>query len=302
MRIYLTFVRPFTLLPPALGMLSGSLVALGAVPPGQPLPPTESWLLAARIMAGGVLAALLNGASNGINQIYDLDIDRINKASRPLPSGQLSLKEAWLVTAACYLAALAMAFAIGRDCFLLVAVTALFTVAYSAPPLRTKRHWLLAALTIAIPRGIFLKVAGWAVVRPIDVWEPWFIGGIFGLFLLGATTTKDYADIKGDSACHCTTLPVRFGIVASIWLIAPFLTLPFLLFPLGVVWRQLTGNAWMLWLLGLSLALWGCYMVRLLLRDPHSLTATENHPAWWHMYFMMMYAQIALAAAYWVAR
>jgi 4-hydroxybenzoate polyprenyltransferase len=302
MHIYLTFVRPFTLLPPALGMLSGSFVALGASLDGRTLGAIELGLLAVKIAAGGILAALLNGASNGLNQIFDIEIDRINKPGRPLPSSQLSLREAWLITVACYLAALLMAFAIGRDCFYLVAITALLTIVYSAPPLRSKRHWLLAAFTIAIPRGIFLKVAGWAVVRPCDAWEPWFIGGIFGLFLLGATTTKDYADMKGDCTGQCSTLPLRFGIVTSIWLIAPFLTLPFLLFPLGVVWRILTGNPCMLCVLGMTLTLWGGYMVKLLLRAPHSLTATENHPAWCHMYFMMMYAQIALAAAYWVGR
>jgi len=32
------------------------------------------------------MAAVLNGASNGINQIYDLAIDRVNKPKRPIPS------------------------------------------------------------------------------------------------------------------------------------------------------------------------------------------------------------------------
>ena len=44
--------------------------------------------------------------------------------------------------------------------------------------------------------------------------------------------------------------------------------------------------------------LWGAYTVWLLLRDPDSLTTTENHPAWKHMYLMMMGAQVAFALAY----
>ena len=44
--------------------------------------------------------------------------------------------------------------------------------------------------------------------------------------------------------------------------------------------------------------LWGSYTVYLLLRDPDSLTETENHPSWTHMYLMMMAAQVGFALAY----
>ena len=38
-----------------------------------------------------------------------------------------------------------------------------------------------ANVTIAIPRGLLLKVAGWSTVKTILDPEPWFIGTIFGL-------------------------------------------------------------------------------------------------------------------------
>ena len=55
-------------------------------------------------------------------------------------------------------------------------------------------------MTIAIPRGVLLKVAGWSTVKTVMGVEPWFIGAIFGLFVLGASSTKDFADIEGDRA------------------------------------------------------------------------------------------------------
>ena len=36
------------------------------------------------VVLGALMAAVLNSASNAINQIYDLDIDRVNKPKRPL--------------------------------------------------------------------------------------------------------------------------------------------------------------------------------------------------------------------------
>jgi len=82
--------------------------------------------------------------------------------------------------------------------------------------------------------------------------------------------------------------------------------LPWLLMPLGA-WLPdpfapehsiLTGNGPFLTVLGLGLAAWGAWTVRLILRDPAALAETENHPSWTHMYLMMMAAQIGFAAAY----
>ena len=44
------------------------------------------------------MAAVLNAASNALNQIYDLEIDRVNKPRRPLTSGRMSIGDAWVFT------------------------------------------------------------------------------------------------------------------------------------------------------------------------------------------------------------
>ncbi len=291
LKIYIALIRPFTLLPPALGMISGSFVTWKTM--GVP-----NFLGIVYMLLGAISAAILNGASNSLNQIYDLEIDRINKPERPLPANQLTIKEAWGVTLFCYIVALLLAYFITWGCFAMVSIAAFCTIIYSMPPLRTKRHWLAAALTIAIPRGMLLKVAGWSVLGRLTILEPWYIGLIFGLFLLGATTTKDYADMKGDQKNGCSTLPIRFGILQSIYIISPCFVAPFLLLPIGVVSGILTGNPIILWALGIILILWGLYVVKLLFHDPHSLAATENHPSWTQMYRMMMFAQTGLMIAY----
>ena len=44
------------------------------------------------------MAALLNAGNNALNQIYDLEIDRVNKPKRPLTSGRLTIAQAWRFT------------------------------------------------------------------------------------------------------------------------------------------------------------------------------------------------------------
>jgi 4-hydroxybenzoate polyprenyltransferase len=145
---------------------------------------------------------------------------------------------------------------------------------------------------------VLLKVAGWSTVKTIVGVEPWFIGAVFGFFLLGAASTKDFADIEGDRAGGCTTLPILYGVKRAAWIIAPFFVLPFFLIPIGVVRGILTGNPVLLMILGPALILYGVYTVYLLVRRPEELAATENHPSWTHMYRMMMVAQIGFGLAY----
>ena len=41
-------------------------------------------------LIGALMAAVLNAASNALNQIYDFEIDAVNKPKRPLPSGRMT--------------------------------------------------------------------------------------------------------------------------------------------------------------------------------------------------------------------
>ena len=297
MSAYIELGRPFTLIAPALGFFSGAVTAIGADPPE----PWHSRLLLYPAI-GALMAAVLNSASNALNQIYDLEIDRINKPKRPLPSGRLSMRQAWTFTWINYGIALWLAWLVApggrRECFWIVVTAGIITFLYYAPPFRTKRLGIWANVTIAIPRGVLLKVAGWSSVKTIFGVEPWYIGAIFGLFLLGASTTKDFADIEGDRRGGCLTLPIQYGVRRAAWMISPSFVVPFLMIPLGAWSGILTGNFWLLQALGMFMTLYGLYVCYLMLRRPEELAVEENHVSWAHMYRMMFVAQIGFALAY----
>jgi 4-hydroxybenzoate polyprenyltransferase len=321
-RLYFAFTRPFTLLPPTFGVLSGALTAFGSA--HNPDPQRRlSLAVALMILLGSFCAALLNAASNVLNQYHDLEIDRRNKPGRPLASGAitrgaglrfaailypLAILPTWLIVIhpRDHLLAKATAPLPAHECFFVFLAGMLLTFVYSAPAWgRTKRFGLWANLTIALPRGCLLKVAGWSTVAGILRLEPWYIGLIFLLFLLGATTSKDFSDMEGDAAHGCRTLPIRLGVERAARVIAPFFVLPWLLIPLGAALpdpfgagRVLTGDPMLLSILGGLLAAWGAFTARLILRDPGSLALAENHPSWTHMYLMMMFAQVGFAVAY----
>jgi 4-hydroxybenzoate polyprenyltransferase len=276
------------------------MMALGGASPR----PEISWRVVAWLAVGAAAASLLNGASNTINQIFDLEIDRINRPARPLPSGRVSIAEAWGVAVVLVAVSLSASWFVGpreaRHAFFWLGLAAtVITFLYSAPPVRFKRHWGSANVAIALPRGLLLPVAGWAAVASPAIPDPWCIGVVLFFFLLGAASTKDFADIRGDSACGCRTLPVKFGVQKAAEIMAFFLILPFLLFPLWSWLGWVGGRAAVFDLLGVGLAAWGAHVARIILRRPEDL-AVENHPSWFHMYLMMMVALAGSALAYWI--
>jgi 4-hydroxybenzoate polyprenyltransferase len=326
-RLYVRFTRPFTLLPPLLGVISGAITAWGSASNPHVLAGQTrqwTWSIVTMILLGSACAALLNAASNVINQYYDFENDRINKPGRPLITGEISMRAAYRYAIALYVLAVVPTWLVvawpavtlaeklrgplsQHQCSGIFTLGLIFTLVYSAPGWgRTKANAFLANLTIAIPRGCLLKVAGWSMVASVFHVEPWFIGSIFFLFLAGAASTKDFSDMPGDDAAGCRTLPIRFGVTSAARMIAPFFVLPWLLMPLGAwlpdPWAPshaiLTGNRWVLTGLGCTLSVWGCYTVYLILRDPEDLAKVENHPSWTHMYLMMMAAQVGFAVAY----
>jgi len=323
MKRYLRLARPFTLLPPLLGIVSGAICAFGSA--HNPDPSRRvTWAVILTVAVGSLCASAMNAASNIVNQIADLEIDRKNKPERPLVTGEVSIGRAWAAAAVLYVLAIVPTWVVVpfpyttfaqrlaaplplHAAFFIYLVGALATFVYSFPAFgRTKRHWLWANVTIAVTRGGLLKVAGWSFVAAVWNAEAWAIGGVFAFFLLGATSTKDFSDMEGDRAHGCITLPIRFGVRKAAKMMAPFFVLPWLLIPLFAYLPDpanpaeplLTGNRPLLVALGLLLAAWGAYAARLLLENPDELASTENHPAWTHMYLLMMAGQVGFALAY----
>lgn len=322
-RTAIRLTRPFTLLPPLLGIVSGAVCAFGSV--HNPDPERRlTWAVVGAIALGSLCASFLNAASNALNQITDLEVDRVNKPDRPLVTGEAGIRETWVLTWVLYVLAMVPVWFVvvppregiaarllaplsTHQTFFLFLGGLVFTLVYSLPSWgRTKRLGMWANITIAIPRGALLKVAGWTMVAPALALEPWVIGFLFFLFLVGAASTKDFSDVPGDRAGGCQTLPILYGNRKAVAIMSPFFVLPWLLLiplgflpdPLAPEHRLLTGNPWLLAALGVLLSAWGLYTVRLLRRNPDELSTTENHPSWTHMYLMMMAAQVGFALAY----
>jgi len=304
MRHYWTLIRPFTMAAPVVGIISGAMLAAGHIA-------AEPWVLLSdaitNIMYAVLSAAFLNSASNCLNQITDLEIDRLNKPDRPIPSDNISVGSAAVLSMVLYLFALLTATLVqphgSNATFYIVLAGALLTVIYSVPPLRTKRDGTLANLTIALARGLLLPVCGWSAVASIQQPEPWIISSTFAIFIFGAATTKDFSDVEGDENGHCKTWVVKYGKEKAARLIRPFLVCPWIL--LAILWVTpdffpLLPGANIPLALGLScfLAAYGIRIGSNIQKDVLENPIDGNHPSWKHIYFQYQVALIGTPLVY----
>jgi homogentisate phytyltransferase/homogentisate geranylgeranyltransferase len=172
--------------------------------------------LALTLLAG----ALVNVYIVGLNQLEDVDIDRINKPSLPIAAGDLSIVHARRIVATSGAAATALA--ITQGWVELVAVVAAMAIgtAYSSPPVRLKRFPALAAASISVVRAVVVNVGvyqhfaaslgGRAELSALPA--PIVALTLFVLpFSLAIAVLKDVPDAKGDRHFGIATFTVRLG-------------------------------------------------------------------------------------------
>jgi homogentisate phytyltransferase/homogentisate geranylgeranyltransferase len=153
----------------------------------------------------------------GLNQLYDVEIDQVNKPELPLASGQFSLKQGqWIVGLTGFLAIIIASF-VGFWLWLTVGISLLIGTAYSVPPIRLKRFPLLAAFCILTVRGIivnlglFLQFNG---VLTLPVFIPsvvWILTFFVLIFTIAIAVFKDVPDLEGDKKYQIQTFTLIWG-------------------------------------------------------------------------------------------
>merc|ERR1719491_2465989 len=167
-----------------------------------------------------MIALLLGNAYIvGINQIFDKDIDVLNKPFLPVASGEMSDKVAWFTVMFCGIVGPAIVYNFFPALlFKLYMLGWTLGGIYSVPPIRTKRNPLAAGLTIATVRGFLLNFGVYYAVKDAIgapfAWSPQvsFIARFMTGFATVIAVTKDLPDIEGDKAFNVKTFATKLGV------------------------------------------------------------------------------------------
>jgi geranylgeranylglycerol-phosphate geranylgeranyltransferase len=171
------------------------------------------------MMCASIAAGLIGGGGMVVNDIFDIEIDRINKPSRPLASGRISPRSASLFYAVLTAVGLLLNLFIHSTAQAIAAGAALLIFFYSY---RLKSTSLFGNLTVGFLTGLTF-IYGGAVVGNI---ERAFIPALFAFLInVGREVIKDMEDVEGDARHNAATFPVRYGktpasSVATVFLLA----------------------------------------------------------------------------------
>lgn len=211
---YLRIIRPLNCLITLVSVLVGAWI-------GQRI------VLSIPIAVAGLIGFIVCAFGNVVNDIKDIEIDRINNPDRPLPSGRVPKKAALYMAVVFFLLALAGALFLGMWPFLTVITSLFLLFLYSSHLKKT----MAGNFTVAFIAGLSFVFGGFVGRNPFCI-----IPLIFSIFIhLPREIVKDVMDMRGDKATGARTLPIIAGPARSFNISALILALLCLILPVPYI-------------------------------------------------------------------
>jgi len=274
-RGYIELIRPFTLLAPII-VSSCIMIASFFYNGGSSDLFNICWNT---IIPASFALAVLNGASNALNQVTDLKTDKISKPYRPIPQNVVSTGEAKAISVTMYLFAFTLSIFVNIIFAFFVVLIITFSVTYSLPP-RLKDYLFFNQIWVGIPRGLLGVLASWSVFGNVMQPLPLTIGLIAMFFLIGGSITKDITDSDADKKTGTNTLINIYGVKKAAIMVLPFMLFPFAFIPILIDSGILEAYLWSLTLLVIP-----AYLIfHLMVRDKTKSRLLENTSSWTLMY------------------
>ncbi|MFX1565518.1 MAG: UbiA prenyltransferase family protein [Promethearchaeota archaeon] len=193
---------------------------------GPPLSPPPNILVYYPIMwirlglaVGSVI--IFNSATFIVNQIGDVDTDQLNskKARLPVAAGRISRNQAALLSVGLLVLGMILGFGVGTFFVGIMAITFLFAILYSFPPIRLKSRPFFDLLIIGLAFGSWAVITAWAIFAFYSLGG--FVGVVpelpfvlvlgAGVFYAGTHCIHTASDYQADAAAGITTTAVYIG-------------------------------------------------------------------------------------------
>ncbi|XP_050219043.1 homogentisate phytyltransferase 1, chloroplastic isoform X2 [Mercurialis annua] len=215
------FSRPHTVIGTALSIVSVSLLAVQKMSDLSPLFLTG-------VLEAVVAALMMNIYIVGLNQLTDIDIDKVNKPYLPLASGEFSIGTGVLIVTSFSIMSFWLGWVVGSwPLFWALFISFVLGTAYSInlPLLRWKRFALVAAMCILAVRAVIVQLAFYLHMqthvfgRPVVFTTPLIFATAFmSFFSVVIALFKDIPDIEGDKIFGIRSFSVRLGQERVFWI------------------------------------------------------------------------------------
>ncbi|KAG2403132.1 Glycinol 4-dimethylallyltransferase [Vigna angularis] len=224
------FIYPYALYGQATATISASLVAVEKLSDISPL------------VFIGLLQAVLPHSfmvlyANGVNQVFDFEIDKINKPYLPLAAGKLSFRTSAFIVALAAILGLGFNLMIGSPPLIwnfVVCVTLWTCYSVNLPFLRWKQYPVMASLLIFVcgtfinPIAYFLHMQTFVLKRPLVFTRSFIVFLLFMSFYSpGIALAKDIPDVEGDIKHGVDSFAARLGQKNIFWICVFLLEMAF---------------------------------------------------------------------------
>jgi len=217
----------------------GELLALGRLPS------------VAQAIYGFLSIFCISATALILNDYFDIETDRINAPSRPLPSGLVSKSEVLILSVVVALLGFLFGFLISLQA---LAVTIGVWIVGFLYNWRFKRTGIWGNLFVAFSVGMTFIFGGIAVGNPFEV-VVWYLAVTTFLVDLGEEIAADALDVDGDRRTGSRSLAVVWGPERAMALAA------------GVFGLVVAGSAvpfvlgWLSWIYLPAIIIWDCFVL-----------------------------------------
>jgi homogentisate phytyltransferase/homogentisate geranylgeranyltransferase len=153
----------------------------------------------------------------GINQIVDVELDKINKPYLPLASGEISINSAKIIVYSSMVLSAISALYLSPILLVIVCISMFIGWAYSCPPFSLRKHHLPAALAISLVRGLMVNIGGYLVFNILinNSYEFNLDIMVLSAFIIAFSIViawfKDLPDMEGDEKFKIKSLAILYS-------------------------------------------------------------------------------------------
>jgi chlorophyll/bacteriochlorophyll a synthase len=171
--------------------------------------PQHLWLLFLGMIMVGPLGT---GFSQSINDYFDRELDAINDPSRPIPAGEVTLREARLNWILLGIGTVLVSLVFQKwEVTLLALIGMVIAVAYSVPPMKLKRTMWLGAPSVGMGYVFVTWLAVHLIFAPLT-WASVVVALINGIMVAGILFLNDIKSVEGDRMHGLKSLTVVLGV------------------------------------------------------------------------------------------
>jgi len=253
---FLSIIRPQNCIIGGLTVIAGIAIAYNIQFPFGDLASLSAFL--DLFIYGYITYFLVAAGGNVVNDIFDIEVDKINRPHRALPSGRMTIRQAWIYVGFLSILGIIFAWIPGRPISAIIVI--IFEIIGYVYAAKVKTLGLAGNFMVAFSFafGVLYGSMILAEVTALSIWyaipiPAWLFFFTAFLILQARETIKGAEDVEGDALRNVRTIARIYGYKTAAIVAATLNFLGVISYVLIWIWSFASLSLWPLLILGASI-------------------------------------------------